>query len=55
MRCIEETVNERRALRETRATPEFQRQESIRRKKYKSSMSSKTGDYIGVAYSQLNE
>ena len=55
MRCIEETVKERRALRETRATPEFHRQESIRRKKYKSSMSSKPGDYIGVPYSQLNE
>lgn len=42
-------------LREFRSTTAFKQSEANRRKKFKSSMKAKPGNYIGVPFTQLNE
>ena len=54
-KVINETIDDRKKLREFRSTTAFKQSEANRRKKFKSSMKAKPGDYIGVPYTQLNE
>ena len=54
-KVINETIDERKKLREFRSTTAFKQSEANRRKKFKSSMKANPGNYIGVPYTQLNE